>query len=160
MNRSTGNDAILFSGNRNYVNDAKNHLDDHKELYWEVGFDLAKDTRENFSYPIDGYIHVNGAQVEYRVKISNIIPFATSHYENEALAAQVKPESWLREWKENSDVRLHEWKYAFVITEIVPFSYDTLLFKKIDGTSVRRPPKSYVRVLPPEPAPEVLSQPA
>jgi len=37
-----------------------------------------------------------------------------------------------------------------VITEIVPFSYDTYAFEKCDGTKVRKPPENYIRVLPPD----------
>ena len=39
------------------------------------------------------------------------------------------------------------------MTEIVPFSYDTYLFEKPDGTKVQIPPYGYVRVLPPRHAP-------
>src|ERR1700730_3153671 len=123
-------DAILFSANPNMVivDDAIRHLADHKELYWEVGFRIVKD---NFSYPMYGFIHISGGQVEYRATIRDIVPFSPTHYEDGALAAQVKPEPWLREWKENvNDARSRPWRNALVITEIVPFSYDTYLFEK------------------------------
>ena len=143
-------DAILFSANPNMVevDDAIKHLASHKELYWEVPFPIVRD---NFSFPMYGFIHISGGQVEYRATISDIVPFSPAHYQDEALAIQVKPQPWLREWKENiNDTRSLPWKNALVITEIVPFSYDALLFKKIDGTMVKAPPQSYVRVLPPD----------
>src|SRR5262249_59702411 len=63
---------------------------------------------------------------------------------------RVKPEPWLADWKENhNNIRSRPWRNALVMTEIVPFSYDTYSFQKYDGTKVRVPPYSYVRVLPP-----------
>jgi hypothetical protein len=149
-------DAILFSANPNMVtvDDAIRHLADHKELYWEVGFRIDPD---KFSFPIYGFMHISGGQVEYRVTIRDIVQFSPAHYEDEALAAQVKPQPWLREWRENvNSTRSHPWKNALVITEIVPFSYDTCLFEKSDGTRVTKAPESYVRVLPPDHAPQSL----
>lgn len=48
-------DAILFSVNLSMVrvDDARRHLDEHSELYWEVGYRIG---RNNFVYPILGYI--------------------------------------------------------------------------------------------------------
>jgi hypothetical protein len=133
------------------VDDAIRHLAEHKELYWEVRFRIVKD---NLSYPMYGFIHITGGQVEYRVTIRDIVPFSPAHYEGE-LAVQVKPEPWLQEWKENAnDTRLRPWRNALVITEIVPFSYDTYLFEKSDGTKIQAPPQSYVRVLPPDHIPQ------
>jgi hypothetical protein len=107
-----------------------------------------------------GFMHISRGQVEYRVTIRDIIPFSPAHYEDEALAGQVKPEPWLREWKENIDeTRSHAWKNALVMTEIVPFSYDMYSFKKHNGTKVQRPPESYVRVLPPEHMPSLVTPP-
>ena len=153
-------DAILFSANPNMatVDDAIRHLADHKELYWEVPFRVVKD---NFSYPMYGFIHISGGQVEYRATIRDIVSFSPAHYEGE-LAARVKPQPWLQEWRENAnDTRSRSWKNAFVITEIVPFSYDTYLFEKIDRAKVQAPPRSYVRVLPPDhvPPPRARSAP-
>lgn len=135
-------DAILFSANPSMaeVDDAVRHLSDHDELYWEVPFRIAKN---RFSFPTVGFIHISGRQVEYRVSIRDIVPFSTDHYEG-PLAQRVKPEPWIREWKLS-----YPWKNALVITEIVPFSYDTRSFRKYDGTLVRLPPQSYVRVLAP-----------
>jgi hypothetical protein len=55
-------DAILFSANPSMVDvdDAMRHLEDHKELYWTVGFLIDK---ESFSFPLFGFIHVRGGQV-------------------------------------------------------------------------------------------------
>lgn len=129
------------------VDDAIRHLAAHDELYWEVGFRIVKNT---FSFPMLGFMHISGRQVEYRVTIRDIIPFSFAHYEDTSLADRVKPEPWLREWKENlNDARSYPWKNALVMTEIIPFSYDTYSFQKYDGTSVQIPPHGYVRVLPP-----------
>ena len=148
-------DAILFSADLKMVtvDDAVRHLANHDELYWEVGFRIAKNT---FSFPMYGYIHIKSGQVEYRVTIRDILPFSPEHYENEALANRVKPEPWLRDWRENSDdCQSYPWKNALVMTEIVPFSYDTRSFKKYDGTTVRLPPRSYIRVFPPRHTPQM-----
>jgi hypothetical protein len=54
-------------------------------------------------------------------------------------------------WQDNVDgFRSRPWKNVFVITEIVPFSYDTYAFEKCDGTKVRKPPENYIRVLLPD----------
>jgi Endonuclease NucS len=143
-------DAILFSANPNMVSvdDAIRHLADHKQLYWSVGFQIV---RENFSYPMYGFMHISGGQVEYRATICDIIPFSRAHYEDEALAPRVKPGPWIREWKVSvNEARSRDWKNALVITEIVPFSYATCSFEKPDGTRVQTPPNGYVRVLPPD----------
>ena len=126
------------------VDDAIRHLADHEELYWNVGFGIARDA---FVYPMCGFIHISGAQVGYRVTISNILPFSPDQYEDRKLAERVKPKPWLREWEENlNDLRLFPGKHALVMTEIVPFSYDTCSFFKYDGTRVQKPPQGYVRV--------------
>lgn len=142
-------DAILFSANPTMVrvDDAIRHLADHDELYWEVGFPLASD---KFSYPMLGFIHICGGQVEYKVTIRDIIPFSPRHYEDKNLAVQVKPEIWVTEWKRNlNNMRSYPWKTALVMTSIEPFSYDTYKLIKYDGSLVKRPPQSYIRVLPP-----------
>jgi endonuclease NucS-like protein len=129
------------------VDDAIRHLSNHDELYWEVGFRI---NRSKFVYPIFGFIHISGSQVEYRVTIRDIVPFSKDHYENRKLAERVKPESWLREWRDNiGDVRTHPWKNALVMTDIVPFSYDTCSIYKYDGTLIQKAPEGYARVLPP-----------
>ena len=88
-------DAILFGSNPRVgdIADAIKHLADHKELYWTVGFKIAK---KYFSFPLLGFIHVAGKQVEYKATINQILPFEPAHYEN----AAVKPESWRQEWKD------------------------------------------------------------
>ena len=143
-------DAILFSAKPSMVDvdDAIRHLADHKELYWEVGFQIVK---EKLSFPILGFIHISGGQVEYRVTINDILPFDPAHYENAALAERVKPEPWRREWKENfKGIRSYPWKKTLVIARIDPFSCETKAFKKYDGGSIKLAPRSYVRVFPPE----------
>ncbi|MGD0570805.1 MAG: endonuclease NucS domain-containing protein [Candidatus Sulfotelmatobacter sp.] len=147
-------DAILFSANPNMVtvDDAIRHLADHKELYWAVPFRIVKD---NFSYPLYGFMHISGGQVEYRVTVCDIVSFSPAHYEGE-LAARVKPQPWLQKWRKNAnDTRSRSWKNALVMTDIVPVSYDTCSFKKADGAQVQAPPRSYVRVLPPDQIPQL-----
>ena len=150
-------DAILFSANPNMVvvDDAVKHLATHEKLYWEVGFRIDKN---RFSYPLFGFIHICGGQVEYRVIISDIVPFSPDQYEG-TLAEQVKPEPWRKEWDENlNNVRSYHWKYALVMTEIVPFSYYTPAFRKVGGKPVR-PPQSYVQVRLPSPGAPPVSTP-
>src|ERR1039458_869200 len=140
-------DAILFSGKPTIVvvGDAIRHLEGHEELYWEVGFGIA---RERFSYPMYGFIHIGGGRVEHRVSIRDIVPFSPDHYENKSLAERVKPEAWLRDWRENrNDCRAHRWRNALVMTEIEHFPYDTCSFQKCDGTQVKRPPQGFMHVL-------------
>jgi hypothetical protein len=144
-------DAIIVSANAKlvHVDDARNHLDDHDELYWEVGFPIVRD---NFSFPMYCFLHImTNGQVEYRATVRDIIPFSPAHYEDPVLAPQVKPEAWRTSWKDPSDPnRQHDWKNALVMTEIVPFSYDTCSFVKYQGGErVQKPPQSFVRVFPP-----------
>jgi hypothetical protein len=118
--------AILFSADPRTVtvDDAARHLADHEELYWEVGFQILR---------------------------GKIVRFSSAEYEDETFGAEVKPGLWIREWKENiNQVRARSWKNSLVMTEIVPFSYDTYSFKKYDGTKIKRPPETYIRVLLPE----------
>lgn len=142
--------AILFSADPNMVrvDDAVRHLSEHPQLYWEVGFQISTD---GLSFPLEGFIHVKGGQVEYKTTIHDIIPFSRDHYENLALAQQVKPEPWLRGWRENLADRAYPWRNALVMTDIYAFSYDTYSFQKVDGTPVRLPPQSYIRVRSPRP---------
>ncbi|MFZ5447406.1 MAG: endonuclease NucS domain-containing protein [Thermodesulfobacteriota bacterium] len=148
-------DAILFSANTDMVtvDDAVRHLTMHEELYWEVGFRIIPD---QFSFPILGYIHITKGQVEYKVIIRKIIPFSSAHYEDEEIARQVKPEPWRKEWEENlithkypNGIRNYPWKYALVMTDIEPFSYDTCQFLKYDSSNVKKATQSYIRVQPP-----------
>jgi len=139
-------DAILFSANPTIVtiDDAIRHLGEHDELYWEVGFRLKRD---NFSYPMLGFIHISGGQVEYQATIRDVVSFSVEHYEGD-IAERVKPEPWRLEWRDNyNNVRSYPWKTALVMTQIVPFSYDTYAFRKIDGNPIQGPPRSYIRVL-------------
>lgn len=142
-------DAILFSARQPdmvVVDDAIRHLENHDELYWEVGFRMHRD---NFSYPMIGFIHMKGGQVEYKVEIKDIIPFSREHYEGQN-AKLFKPEIWIDEWKKNiDDCSNYPWRNAIVMTSIEPFSYDTYKFLKYDGQPVKLPPQSYIRVLPP-----------
>jgi len=147
-------DAILFSAKPSMVDvdDARRHLEDHKELYWSVGFPIAKD---QFLFPIFGFIHISGGQVEYRALVDDIVPFSAKHYENPSL----KPEPWRERWK--SDPNERNWKNCLVMTEIVPFSFDTYQFEKSGGGLIAHPPQSYVRVIPPnQPSESAPAQPS
>ncbi len=142
-------DAILFSADPNMVkvDDAIRHLSNYDELYWEVGFPVVRD---RFKYPMIGFIHIKGNQVEHEVIIKDIIPFSPEHYESQPLAEMVKPEPWLKEWKDDVNGTFsHRWKTAIIMTDIKPFSYDTYSLLKYDGNPVTHPPQKYVRVLQP-----------
>lgn len=139
-------DAILFSANLKLVNvgAAIRHLKSQEELYWEVGF---KVNPERFVYPMNGYIHICGRRVEYKVTINNIIDYSKSHYEDEELSQRVKPPEWIEEFKTNkNNICNYPWKSEFVIREIVDFKYKTLKFIKFKGGPVTLAPQSYVRV--------------
>jgi hypothetical protein len=150
-------DAILFSAKQPsmvVVDDAVKHLASHEKLYWEVLFRINKD---RFSYPLFGFIHISKGQVEYRATIGDIVPFSEEHYKK-PLAEQVKPKPWRREWDQNlNNVRSYPWKYAMVMTEIVPFFYYTRAFCKVDGKPVR-PQRGYVQVRLPSLAAPPVSQ--
>lgn len=142
-------DAILFSANPTMVmvDDAIRHLAEHDELYWSVPFSID---RNKFAYPILGYMHICGDQVEYVATIKEIIPFSPQHYEDKELSQKVKPAIWSREWEENlENCRSYPWKNALVMTHIEPFSYNTYWLEKYGGGAVRLPPQGYIRVLPP-----------
>jgi len=142
-------DAILFSADSavTQVDDAIRHLSDHEELYWEVCFAIR---RNRFGYPILGYIHICGAQVEYVATIQDIVPFSRAHYEDKELSSRVKPAIWLREWEENlNQCQFRPWKNALVMTQIEPFSYNTFDLHKYEGALVTKAPQNYTRVWPP-----------
>jgi hypothetical protein len=144
-------DAILFSAKPSIVqvDDAIRHLSHHEELYWEVKFRIK---REHFLYPILGFIHISGRQVEYVATIQDIIPFSPSHYEDKELSLRVKPSLWLREWGENiNNIRFELWKNALVMTHIEPFSCNTLDFQRYEGSPVKLAPQGYIRVQPGRP---------
>ncbi len=135
-------DAILISANPTIadVDDARKHLDDHGELYWSVGFPINTD---HFTFPILVFIHISGAQVEYRALVEAILPFAANHFENPSL----KPAAWREEWRNDPNKRA--WKNSLVMTVIVPFSFETCSFQKFDGGTITHPPQRYARVIPP-----------
>jgi hypothetical protein len=66
----------------------------------------------------------------------------------------------MRQWNDDVSFRSRPWKNVLIITEIVPFSYDTYEFVKCDRTKVRKPPQSYILVHPPDrimqPGPQFL----
>ena len=137
-------DAILFSARVN-VDDARKHLEENDKLYWEMPLPIAK---QNFSFPIQGFIHVKGKQVEYEAEIVDIIPYNPANYQNSLLLEKVKPVPWRTEWRRNPGA--HKWKSTLVITKIEPFSIETTSLKKYDGTPVKKAPQgNYVRILPP-----------
>jgi hypothetical protein len=126
------------------VDDAIAHLKSHSKLYWEVMFPIIKD---QFRYPIKGYIHICGRQVEYVAEIEDIIPFSRSHYEDESSASKFKPQCWIDGWKADLQAsRNMPWKNALIMTSIKPFRYDTYKFKMLNGKFVTHPPQKYIRV--------------
>ena len=142
-------DAILFSANPTMarIDDAIRHLAEHDELYWEVGYRID---RNKFVYPILGYIHICGGQVEYVATIQDIIPFSPQHYEDREFSKKVKPAPWLTEWSQNmNNCRSYHWKNALAMTHVEPFSYSTYDFQKYGGGEIRHPPQGYIRVLQP-----------
>jgi HKD family nuclease len=150
LRESFGGPAILFSADPKLVDmaDAIQHLHTHDNLYFEVKFPIKK---EAFSFPLAGFVHISGDQVRYAARIEDILPFSTDHYDNPQLAPNVKPTQWLRDWQQNTNaIRSDLWKHALVITEIIPFNYDTKqLLRKKDGKPVKHPPQKYTKVLPP-----------
>jgi len=134
-------DCIVFSANPRIakMSDAIGHLERNEKLYFEVKFRIRK---TQFSFPMNGLIHISGDKIRYKVRIVDILPFSREHYEDPSVAEAVKPSVWLKEWQENmNDLQSQPWKHAIVITRIVPFEYDTHLL-------VSHPPQSYVKVSP------------
>lgn len=140
-------DAILFSVDPKIVvvDDAIRHLETHPELYWESGLRLVRD---KFKFPMLGYMHMKGRLVEYVATIKDIVPFSLRHYEDDDFSYTIKPVTWVQRWREKSpESRAHDWKCAFVMTQIEPFAYNTYLFEKWSGGKVLRPPQNYIKVL-------------
>ena len=156
-------DAILFSANPSMVDidDARKHLEGHKELYWEVFFPIAEKAKDQFSFPIFGFIHIKRGQVEYRALVADIFPHSADHYESESVAARVKPKSWRQLYNNDPIERARPWKNTLVMTEIIPFSFDTYKFSKYSGGLIKLPPQGYVRVIPPnQPLESAPTQPS
>ncbi|HEY3973845.1 MAG TPA: hypothetical protein VGM18_12640 [Candidatus Sulfotelmatobacter sp.] len=146
-------DAILISWRPDpkEVEDVLEHLADGHEYYWRVKFRFAK--KNDFKFPMLGYVHMAGRNVEHLLSICDIIPFSTSHYE---LSDPVIPESWIKEWNDKPNERV-AWKTQLVVTKIEPIRYNTLSFQKCDGTPVKQPPMNFIRVLEPS-GPMALSR--
>lgn len=128
------------------IDDAMKHLREHETLYWSVGFRISKTTKEQFSFPLFGFIHVRGhGQVEYRALITDIRPFDPTNYQND----KVKSVSQRSRWKTNHDnTQSYPFKHDLVMNEIISFSCDTYQFQKADGTGlITHPPEGYARVL-------------
>jgi hypothetical protein len=142
-------DAILFSAKPSVVDmdDVIRHLEDHEELYFEVKFAIDK---SKYRFPLLGLVHISGDQVRYCVKISDIIAFSPTHYQNATLAERVKPQRWILEWKANLDNCQHwNWRCALVMTHIEEYSYNTWTLQKFEGGLVRQPPQQYIKIVPP-----------
>lgn len=138
--------SILFSANPKIVtmSDVINHLHSYDQLYFEVKFPIVKD---QFSFPMVGFIHISGGNVKYAGEITDILPFSRAHYEN-TNSYKVKPKRWLMEWKTNmNNIKNDNWKHALVIAKVMPFEYDTYAFQRTNGTYIKIPPLGYVRVL-------------
>jgi hypothetical protein len=144
-------DSILFSADPKTVNvdDAIKHLRDHKQLYWSVGFSIVK---RRFHFPLSGFIHIKGYEVDYKAVVEDVIPFSREHFENRLLAASVKPDSFRQAWDNDPRERLRPWKSVLVMTDIIPVSISTSRFKLRNGRLIRVPPQKYARVIPPDDA--------
>jgi len=139
-------DAIVFSAElKTFTNmsDAFDHLSNHEELHWRVGFRID---RNSFSFPMLAYIHSKGEQVEYKVVVREIIPLR-EHLEiwkDLKFREKVMPKIW---WNED----LPNCRNVLVITRIDHFSYDTWKLRKFsDGQFLKNPPQGYCRVISPE----------
>jgi len=132
-------DAILFSAESAIANDAINHLMNHDNLYFSVRFRINK---KQFSFPLQGFIHVNKDKVKYLATIEDIVPYAKEHFEKD----NFKPKKWRDEWKNNRD---NSYKYTLIIKNVDEFNYDTLRIKKHDGEFVKQEPQSYIKIIPP-----------
>ncbi len=152
-------DAILFSAKLSMVDidDAERHLEENPELYWSVMFQIDA---SKFSFPILGFIHISAKQVAYRALIDRIIPFSAEIFKS-PLAEKVKPLSFRQLWENDPRERARPWKNDLVLTEISPFSFDTLKFEKYPSGSglVTLPPRNYIRVIPPNHPAEQNSTP-
>lgn len=129
------------------IDDAVRHLEENNELYWSVMFRINID---RFSFPILGFIHISGRQVEYRALIGRIVPFSANVFEN-PLAEKIKPLSFRQLWENDPRERARSWKNDLVFTEISPFSCDTLKFEKYPSGSglVTLAPRNNIQVIPP-----------
>lgn len=136
-------DCIIISANpkRANVEDAAKHITQHGLLYWSVGFNVKRD---GLSFPLECYVHVSGRQVEYKARVEDVIPFRPEHYADISL----KPAAWIKEWEQRSDAVVYP-KSTLVITNIVRHVASAEDFRKLDGSSVQRPPQTYVRIMPP-----------
>jgi RecB family endonuclease NucS len=144
-------DAILFSFARGQagVDDAIRHLQRHTKLYWDMPVPIKAG---KLSFPIQGFIHIKGGQVEYEATIVCIIPYSRAHYEDPVLSEKVKPKPWRCAWQNNlKNQRAHNGKCTLIITKIEPFSIPATALKKVDGTPVKRAPMGFTRILPPTP---------
>jgi hypothetical protein len=135
--------AILFSADPSMVDmgDAVAHLQTHRELYWSTGLRIH---RNNFSFPILGFIHVNGQGGRYLAEINDIIPFSADHFRD----ASVKPQTFRDSWENDPRDRAHPWKWELVMTGLKRFVFDTFRLEKWDGGFVKKAPQGYVRVIP------------
>src|SRR5438128_1841577 len=93
-------DAILFCADPSQasMDDAIHHLQTHTRLYFEVKFRIR---RENFSFPIAGFIHISGDKVRCVAQIEDIVPFSADHFEYREGAEAIKPVQWVRQSTEN-----------------------------------------------------------
>lgn len=102
---------------------------------------------------------MSGGQVEYRALVRNIVHSLPAHYDDPSLG--VKPEPWRQSFQSDREAQLLRWKRELIMTEIVPFSFDTLSFEKYNGGQIKHPPEKYARVIPPnQVSGSVLAQPS
>ena len=137
--------AILFCTNQININSMINHLKNHERIFFEVGYAIKRD---NFTFPICGYIHIKKDKTRYRATIDDIEPFREEHYSGPD-ANEIKPKEWIEYYKthpEESD----RWEFCYVISklEVLPEPLETTTIKKIDGTNAATP-YSYTRIIDP-----------
>lgn len=142
-------DSILFSVNPKEakVSDVVSHLESHAEVYFEVTFPVVK---SDFTFPMAGFMHISGDKVRWVAKITDIIDFSRSHYEDPELAEAVKPAAWREAWRmDKNGTQSRPWKSVLVIYRVVPFEYDTLALRKYSGGHVTKAPQNYTRTVHP-----------
>jgi hypothetical protein len=140
-------DAILFSADPRKVDveDAIKHLSKHKQLYWSVGYPIVK---SGFKFPIVGFIHIKGREVEYKAIIEDNIPFSSDHFDD-PLAERVKPKTFRQDWENDPKEGLRRSKTVLIMTKLRPFSFKTLSFRLHNGHWIKVPPQRYAGVIPP-----------
>lgn len=135
--------AILFSvdAKATKMQVAIEHLKNNNNLYWHVGFNINK---SHFTFPLTGYMYINGEGVKFKIIIDDIVTHDPQHYLGPN-AAKITPNVWIDNFKKNP----RDWKVAFVISKIeeLPRSIAVTEIKKENGEFVSWPPQGYIKVM-------------